>query len=328
MSGSSLRLGVLIPTRAAIIASARRPPLEECWAMARHADAAGYDAVWVGDSIVARPRLDVITTLGYLAAMTSRVRLGTAVLLPSLRQPVVLAHQLANIDQMSRGRLVLGIGVGGSDPSLAAEWAAAGMPFRRRARQLEEHVAVWRRLWSGEPVSYEGSGFTLSNHTIGPLPWTEEGPPVLITAGNGGQVVPAAIDRFGRLGNGIITTRIDPEECRPLREQGEAALARHGRSLPAFPIVAYTTVRVDDDAAAARRVHEGFLRAYYGPRARDRGSAGIGAPDTVIEALRRYADNGVTDVCVRFAGEDQMAQLERFTRDVLPAFAGAGAGAA
>ena len=320
MAGSRLRLGILIPTRAAVLASARRPPLDECWAMARHAEAAGYDAVWVGDSIVARPRLEVLTTLAYLAAITARVRLGTAVLLPALRQPVVLAHQVANVDQASGGRVVLGLGVGSSDASLAAEWAAMGMDFRRRARRLEEHVIVWRNLWSGEPVSHEGSTFTLAQHTIGPLPWTESGPPILITAGNGGQLLPTAIDRFARLGDGIITTRIYAEECRTLREQAQAALARRGRSLPEFPICAYTTVRVEEDVATAQRVNEEFLRAYYGPRMRERGTVGLGPADAVIGALKQYEAAGVTDVCVRFAGDGQLDQLGRFTRDVLPAF--------
>jgi alkanesulfonate monooxygenase SsuD/methylene tetrahydromethanopterin reductase-like flavin-dependent oxidoreductase (luciferase family) len=107
-----MRLGILIPTRGVVMQSAQRPPVEECWTMARHADRAGYDAVWVGDSIVAKPRLEPLTTLAYLAGITSRVRLGTAVLLPALRHPVVLAHQIANVDQISRGRLVLGLGVG------------------------------------------------------------------------------------------------------------------------------------------------------------------------------------------------------------------------
>src|ERR671933_398266 len=159
-----LRLGVLIPTRAAVLASARRPPVDECWAMAGHADAAGYDALWVGDSVVAKPRLEPLTTLAFLAGITERVKLGTAVLLPALRQPVVLAHQLANIDQLSRGRLVLGLGVGWSIPSAAREWAACGMNHRARARRLEEQVELWRTLWSGQPVSQSGPGYELSEH--------------------------------------------------------------------------------------------------------------------------------------------------------------------
>src|SRR5262245_40050267 len=112
-----MRIGILIPTRGVVMQSARRPPIEQCWTMARHADDAGYDAVWVGDSIVAKPRLEALTTLAFIAGMTTRVRLGTAVLLPALRQPVVLAHQISNLDQMSRGRVILGLGVGWSLPS-------------------------------------------------------------------------------------------------------------------------------------------------------------------------------------------------------------------
>jgi alkanesulfonate monooxygenase SsuD/methylene tetrahydromethanopterin reductase-like flavin-dependent oxidoreductase (luciferase family) len=97
--------------------SARRPPVDECWAMARDADRAGFDAVWVGDSVVAKPRLEAMTTLAYLAGITTNVRLGTAVLLPALRQPVIMAQLIANVDQISRGRLIVGVGVGWSLPS-------------------------------------------------------------------------------------------------------------------------------------------------------------------------------------------------------------------
>src|SRR5499427_9402754 len=141
-----MRIGVLIPTRGVVMESARRPDVEMCWRMARLADQAGYDAIWVGDSIVAKPRLEAVTTLAYIGAMTERVRLGTAVLLPALRQPVVLAHQLANVDQLTHGRLVLGLGVGWSLPSAEREWAACGMDHKRRARRLEEHIEVWRNL--------------------------------------------------------------------------------------------------------------------------------------------------------------------------------------
>ena len=106
--------------------------------MARHADRAGYDAVWVGDSIVAKPRLEPLTTLAYLAGITSRVRLGTAVLLPALRHPVVLAHQIANVDQISRGRVVLGLGVGWSLPSAEREWTACGADHKRQDCEHEE----------------------------------------------------------------------------------------------------------------------------------------------------------------------------------------------
>jgi alkanesulfonate monooxygenase SsuD/methylene tetrahydromethanopterin reductase-like flavin-dependent oxidoreductase (luciferase family) len=319
-----MRLGVLIPTRGAVMHSARRPPVEECWTMARRADQAGYDAVWVGDSVVAKPRLEPMTTLAYLAGITSRVRLGTAVLLPALRHPVVLAHEIANVDQISRGRLVLGLGVGWSLPSAEREWAACGADHKRRVRRLEQHIEVWRMLWRGEPVSYTAGDVELVDHTIGPLPWNVEGPPVLITAGNRGEFLPAQFDRFARLGDGIITTYVDAEECRLVREQALEALARRGRALPQFPLCVYTTVRMEDDPRTAERVTEEFLATYYGGGVHSRGTMGLGPADVVIAALGRYAKAGVTDLCIRFIGDDQLAQLDRFTAEVLPALRAAG----
>ena len=287
--------------------------------MARLADAAGYDAVWVGDSIVAKPRLEPLTTLAYLAGITTRVRLGTAVLLPALRHPVVLAGQIANVDQISRGRVVLGLGVGWSLPSAEREWAACGADHKRRVHRLEEHVEMWRRLWRGEPLTLRGEDYELAGHTIGPLPWTETGPPVLITAANRGEMLPAQFDRFARLGDGIITTYIDAEECRIVRERADEALARHGRSRPDFPICVYTTVRMENDPRVAERLTTEFLATYYGGGVHSRGTMGLGPAEVVLAALRRYAAAGATDLCIRFVGDDQLAQLERFTSEVLPA---------
>jgi alkanesulfonate monooxygenase SsuD/methylene tetrahydromethanopterin reductase-like flavin-dependent oxidoreductase (luciferase family) len=314
-----MRIGVLIPTRGVVMDSARRPPVEACWAMARRADQAGYDAVWVGDSIVAKPRLEALTTLAYIAGQTARVRLGTAVLLPALRHPVVLAQQIANVDQISGGRLVLGLGVGWSLPSAAREWAACGADHKARVRRLEEHVLIWRRLWTGEPVTYHGHDVDLVDHTIGPLPWRPAGPPVLITAGNRGELLPAQFERFGRLGDGIITTYVHFEECGLIRERALEALARHGRSLDELPLCVYTTVRLEDDVATAERVTAEFLATYYGGGVHMRGAMGLGPADAVIAALSRYAGAGVTDLCIRFVGDDQPAQFERFTAEVLPA---------
>jgi alkanesulfonate monooxygenase SsuD/methylene tetrahydromethanopterin reductase-like flavin-dependent oxidoreductase (luciferase family) len=314
-----MRIGVLIPTRGVVMESARRPPVETCWTMARVADDAGYDAVWVGDSIVAKPRLEPLTTLAYIAGITTRVRLGTAVLLPALRHPVVLAHLIANVDQISRGRVVLGLGVGWSVPSAEREWAACGMDHKPRARRLEEQIEIWRMLWRGEPVTYQGHDVDLVEHTIGPLPWTEQGPPVLITAGNRGELLPAQFDRFARLGDGIITTYLDAEECRLVRERAEEALARRGRVLPDFPLCVYTTVRMEDDVRVAERVTADFLATYYGGGVHQRGTMGLGPADVVIAALQTYAKAGVTDLCIRFVGNDQLAQLDRFTAEVLPA---------
>ena len=193
------------------------------------------------------------------------------------------------------------------------------MLFRSRVRRLEEHVLLWRMLWQGEPVTHHGDDVELVDHTIGPLPWNEEGPPVLITAGNRGELLPAQFDRFARLGDGIITTYLHAEECRLVRERAEEALARHGRALADFPLCVYTTVRLEDDADTAERVTAEYLATYYGGGVHSRGTMGLGPADVVIAALRSYAAAGVTDLCIRFVGDDQLAQLERFTAEVFPA---------
>jgi alkanesulfonate monooxygenase SsuD/methylene tetrahydromethanopterin reductase-like flavin-dependent oxidoreductase (luciferase family) len=315
-----MRLGVLLPHRAVVIQSARRPPLDECWSVARLCDEAGMD-IWVGDSVVAKPRVEPLTTLAYCAAITQRARLGTAILLPALRQPTVLAQTLASLDQISRGRLVLGLGTGWGLPEIQREWEACGRVHKRRARDLEEHVIVWRKLWSGAPVTYEGNDFKLSEHTVGPLPWTEAGPPILITAGNRGEIIPAQIERVGRLGDGVITTYLTDDDCRRLRELCADAFARHDRPRADFPMCVYTTVRIENDAARAEAVTSDFLKKYYGGGVNFRGLMGLGAPSAVIDTLKRYEAAGVTDLCIRFAGTDQLPQLERFIRDVAPAFA-------
>ncbi|MDB5904309.1 MAG: hypothetical protein JWM26_3187 [Betaproteobacteria bacterium] len=315
-----MRLGVLLPHRAVVIQSMRRPPLEDCWTVARMCDDAGMD-VWVGDSIVAKPRVEPLTTLAYCAAITKRARLGTAILLPALRQPTVLAHALASLDQLSGGRLVLGLGAGWGLPEIVREWEACGRNHKRRGKDLEEHVATWRKLWGGDPVTYEGSDFKLTGHTIGPLPWNEAGPPVLITAGNRGEIIPAQIDRVGRLGDGVVTTYCTEDDCRRLRELCDAAFEKHNRPRPGFPMCVYTTVRIEHDASKAEAVTAEFLKTYYGGGVNFRGLMGLGTPGAVIDTLKRYESAGVTDLCIRFAGTDQLAQLERFVKDVLPAFA-------
>lgn len=313
-----MRLGVLLPHRAVVLQSAQRPALEECWRVARLCDEAGMD-IWVGDSIVAKPRLEPLTTLAAVAMITRSARLGTAVLLPALRQPTVLAHALATLDQIAQGRLVLGLGVGWGLPDIAREWEACGREHRRRVQDLEEHIRTWRQLWSGQPVTYAGNGFTLTEHTVGPLPWQTGGPPILITAGNRGEILPAQLERFARLGDGVITTYVTDDDCRTLRRRCEEALVRQGRWLPGFPLCVYTTVRIDDDAARAEALTRAFLQQYYGGSIQGRGLMGLGPASAVIDTLKRYETAGVTDLCVRFAGSDQLAQLEQFIAHVVPA---------
>lgn len=178
------------------------------------------------------------------------------------------------------------------------------------------------RAWPGglgvrRPLS--STKIRLNEHTIGPLPWHKAGPPILITAGNRGNLIPAQLDRFARLGDGIITTYLTDDDCRTLRARGEEALAQHGRPLPDFPLCVYTTVRLDADVEQAETTTRAFLQQYYGGGAHDHGLMGLGPASTVIDIIERYEAAGVTDLCIRLVGDDQEAQLEQFIHEVVPA---------
>jgi alkanesulfonate monooxygenase SsuD/methylene tetrahydromethanopterin reductase-like flavin-dependent oxidoreductase (luciferase family) len=130
--------------------------------LAERAEASGqFDSVWVGDSLFAKPRLDALTLLAAIAGRTKRLRLGPACLASfPLRNPLVFAYEWASLDQISGGRTALIVCAGGgSAGDWEAEARALGVPVKERQRRLEEHVAILRRLWSEDHVSFEGRFF-------------------------------------------------------------------------------------------------------------------------------------------------------------------------
>ena len=124
------RIGYLLPTREQVMEG--RPEAAPLLALAERAEDLGFDSIWVGDSILARPRHEPLTLLSAVAARTRRAELGTAVLLPALRNPVVLAHGIATLDQISEGRFILGVGIASDVANIRAEFVACGVPFERR----------------------------------------------------------------------------------------------------------------------------------------------------------------------------------------------------
>jgi alkanesulfonate monooxygenase SsuD/methylene tetrahydromethanopterin reductase-like flavin-dependent oxidoreductase (luciferase family) len=148
------QIGYLLPTRERVMEG--RPETAPLLELATRAERLGFDSVWVGDSLLARPRHDPLTLLAAVAAQTRKVALGTAVFLPALRNPVVLAHQLATLDQISEGRLVLGAGIASDVPNIRAEFAAAGVSFEGRVGRMMEGLRLARALWTGKPVDWQG----------------------------------------------------------------------------------------------------------------------------------------------------------------------------
>lgn len=314
------KLGIVLPTRGVVLAGGDSPDAGLIIRMARLAEDAGVDSVWVGDSLVAKPRLEPLAALSAVAVATSRVRIGTSVLLAALRHPVLLAQTAATVDQLSEGRLTLAMGVGGAfTESQQNEWAAAGVDRRTRAARLEEMVEIMRGLWSGEPVTFRGKHFDLENVTIGYRPWQRPGVPILLAthSGEGRSRQPA---RAARLADGIISITDSPDEFAEVRKRVAEEAGLLGRSPDAMSSVYYMTVNLDPDADRGREEGVRWVTDYYGVNFWGDRWGPYGDPDGVIDRIRKFADAGADEVIVRFASYDQPRQLELFAKRVLPAF--------
>src|ERR1700719_2248894 len=167
------RLGYLLPTREKIMAG--EPAAGPLLDLAGRAERLGFDAIWVGDSLFARPRHEPLTLMTAIAARLRHVEVGTAVLLPALHNPVLLAHQVATLDQVAEGRLILGVGIAADVANIRAEFIAAGVPFEKRVGRLLEGLRLARSLWSGRPVDWDGR-WKVERGVLAPTPHRSGGP--------------------------------------------------------------------------------------------------------------------------------------------------------
>ena len=288
--------------------------------LAREAEAAGLDSVWVGDSLVSKPRLEPVATLAALAASTARVRIGTAVLLPGLRHPATLAHALATVDVLSGGRLTVGAGAGGAfTPEQQGDWRAAGVSPESRGSRLGEMVRLMKRLWTEDRVSFSGKHFQLDGVTLDPKPAQPSGIPILLACHHRTGSQPQ-YRRAARYADGIVGITDSPSEYAQVVRAVERHASEAGRDPEAMERAYYMTVNIDSDARAAAASADDFLMAYYGVRHWGDRWGPWGAPERIAERMREYAGAGANHLIVRFASWDQPAQLERFVREVVPAF--------
>ena len=280
------------------------PGAEELADFLRSAEEAEFHSAWAMEpQLTAASALEPMSTLAFAAGRTSTIRLGVAVAILPLHQPVRLARQAATIDRLSGGRLTLGIGVG----VRALPVEAFGVRASERAPRLEEYLAIMRRLWTEPEVDFEGRFLSLKQARMDPKP-VQDPLPVWFGASS-----PPALERAARLGDGWIGAGSSPSSAFPghvaqLKEQLEAA----GRDPSAFPIAKRVYVAVDrpEDEVAA------WFRAVYGPWITPdvaiRGSA-----EQVLEGLHELRQAGAELLVLAPVGDDR-PQLELLAQHVLP----------
>lgn len=217
--------------------------------LAQRAEELGFAGLWTidnaaGGPTAARPVLDAVHALTYVAGATSTIRLGTAVLVLPRRQPVLLAKELATLDQLSGGRLTVGVGRGRDDASVGE----LGFPTDRPFGRLVEGVSVMRAAWNAPVVEHDGSVWSFSGARVEPKPLQPGGPPIWFGASG-----PKSIERTAALANGWIGAGASTaEDFANQTRMLDGALRRAGREPADFPQAKRVYIAVEpraDDAA-------------------------------------------------------------------------------
>ena len=317
--------GYVLPTRGIVLDSVdaldQTANTRSCVELARTAETMGFTSVWAGDSVLAKPRLDPLSTLAAVASSTTAVELGTAVHLPHLRHPVNVAHQAATVDLLSGGRLSLGVGVGSGD-AVAAEHRDLDVPFEQRGRALDETLDVIRRLWTESIDSYNGEFVTLEDANIGLRPPGRLPVYVASATFDPRKGFPSSIRRrLAEHGNGWLPIAKSPEMYAGGIDRAREIVDDAGRDPTSFDAAYYQDVVIAETQEAAIEQARDFLAAYYpewgqlsDEQIKRRGA--FGPPSVVAEHVQRYANAGVETFVTRFATSNQREQLRLF-RSVL-----------
>lgn len=307
------RFGVLLPSRQG--AGFDGATVRDAVALAARAEALGFDSVWAGESVLARPRYEPHTLLAAVAAASERIQVGTAVSLLALHPPLLLAHRLATLDCVSGGRLVVGAGIGIDSPATRAEFAAAGVPFAERVGRLVETVRACRTLWSRDPAAAGDDApgrrtryWDLRGVALETKPERPGGPPIWV-----GSTIArtASLERAGRCFDGWFPTAPSADAFASGWKQVREAARTAGRGEGAVTGAAYLTVSLDADAGAAESRLGAYVERYYQvPFAVMRKVQGLFAGPVAEAAdwVRGYVHAGVSHVVLR--SPDLGAQLD------------------
>lgn len=326
------RYGLSLSNRGVLLGLTTVP---ELLALAEEAEASGFfESVWVGDSLLAKPRLEAIVLLSALAARTRRVRLGTACLASfPLRHPLVLAAQWASLDRLAEGRTVLCVCLGGNPQrggAFADEYRAMQVDPRTRVGRLEEGIAVLRAVWEHERASFHGRYYAFENVAFEPKPAQPRVPIWIASNPDPAALAPAALDRalarVARLADGWMSTAVGAglfgAQWRRIQELARAA----GRAPAALESAYHLMVHLHPDpetaVAAAKRYLDHYYRTDYSRAVLDAWVA-YGPPELVAAKILAFVRAGCQTPILRFAAADQRGQLRQFLAEVAPRLAGA-----
>ena len=292
------------------------PDIQALYAYAERAEALGFESLWAWDHILlgvepSFPIIDSITTLGAVAARTTKIKIGTGVLVLSLRNPVVAAKALGSLDVISNGRLVLGVAAGW----YAREFGAVGVPFKGRGRIFERNLDILLRLWTQERVTLKVDEFDLREAVMVPRTIQKPRPPVLI-----GGYVDAVLKRAGTVGDGWLTYFYTPESFTKGWEKVKAFARDAGRDPKALRSTNQLAIYVGRDREQTTADMRQWLSTEWDVAAWSESTiehAIHGSPAQCVEQLKAHVATGVDRIILipyRYLPD----QVERVAKEVLP----------
>ena len=292
------------------------PDVDAIYTYAARAEALGFESLWAWDHILlgvepSFPILDSITTLGAVAARTSRIRLGTGVLVLPLRNPVVAAKALGSLDVISKGRLVLGVAAGW----YAREFDAVGVPFKQRGRLFERNLDILMKLWTEDRVTLKTDEFNLREAVMVPRTAQRPRPPILV-----GGYVDAVLRRAGTVGDGWLTYFYTPESFTRSWAKVQAFAREAGRDPTALTATNQLAIYVGRSREQTAADMRHWLSTEWDVAAWSESTiehAIHGSPAECVAQLRAHVATGVHRI-ILIPYRYQPEQVERIAKEVLP----------
>ncbi|MBI4277957.1 MAG: LLM class flavin-dependent oxidoreductase [Armatimonadetes bacterium] len=328
MSAPRTTFGLTLPNRGVVVGLIGAGALLE---LAEAAEASGKVAhVWIGDSILSKPRLEAIGLFGALAARTKTAILGVGCMATIVqRHPVLFALQWASLDVLSNGRMLLAacLGYPGSQtPAAQKELDVMGVPSKERPGRMEEMVEALRVLWASDHASFHGRYYRFEDVDLQPRP-VQRPCPIWIASNPqersiGPQGVERALRRVARLGDGWMTTLVAPDAFRQRWARVKEFAREAGRDPGMLRSALYYNLNVNPDREAAYRESKAYLDTYYTANFEkwfvDAWTA-YGPLEECVAKLRGYVEAGFDMITIRLTARDQWGQLRIYLDQVLPA---------
>ena len=308
-------IGILLPTREIIFADKPPANANEIFDIARCAEINHIDSLWVGDSILAKPRIDPLITLSSIATITKKIKIGTSIFIPALRNPISLAHTVMSTNFISGGRLIFGVGAGGTfNYSQVNEWESLDIDHTTRGSRLDETLNILTMFSNNDEVEFKGKHFDINTKPIFKNIKAAQNYPILCVC-HGRSNIKSQFIRAAKH-QGLISISDYPNEFKfAITKMNEFANTL-GRCPKQYQSVFYMTININNDPTKAEMEADSFIKQYYGINIWEERWGPFGEATKIIDRINQYIEAGATTVIFRFASFNQMQQLERFCEQI------------